>query len=88
MWKTSFPRGLYEFTFCILQILFKILNPGGLYVIEDIHTSYWRSYGGYGSVGAPRGGYLTTVGFLKDLIDDSINFIPAYTERACSMITS
>jgi hypothetical protein len=33
-----------------LQHLFPLLNIGGLYMIEDLHTSYWKSYGGkYGS---------------------------------------
>ena len=28
------------------KILFPLLNDGGLYVIEDIQTSYWPEYGG------------------------------------------
>jgi hypothetical protein len=33
-----------------LKHLFPLLNNGGLYMIEDLHTSYWKSYGGeYGS---------------------------------------
>jgi|GEM_PF-489752 len=26
--------------------LFKKINPGGIYVIEDLHTSYWENFGG------------------------------------------
>ncbi|MEY4698426.1 MAG: hypothetical protein RIT14_2854, partial [Pseudomonadota bacterium] len=26
--------------------LFPLLADGGLYVIEDMHTAFWRSYGG------------------------------------------
>ncbi len=40
--------------------LFPRLNEGGMYVIEDLHTSYWPEFGG---------GY-TTMHFLKDVIDD------------------
>ncbi len=37
--------------------------PGGIYVIEDLHTSYWPSFGG--GVGKPD----TAVEFLKGLVD-------------------
>lgn len=42
--------------------LFPTLNKGGLYVIEDTHTSYWHEFGG--SLGGN-----TTVEFLKKEID-------------------
>ena len=29
-----------------LKTLFPLLSIGGLYMIEDLHTAYWRSYGG------------------------------------------
>jgi hypothetical protein len=44
--------------------LFPLLSDGGLYVVEDLHTSYWRNFGG---------GYYGHTGFLsvcKRLIDD------------------
>ena len=44
--------------------LFPRLNEGGLYLIEDLHTSYWRDFGG---------GYRrpsTGVELIKQLIDD------------------
>lgn len=52
------------------QILFPRLSSGGIYVIEDLHTSYW-SGGGPGS----------TIHFLKALVDE-VNYIGARTGRA------
>ena len=46
-----------------LEELFPTLTPGGLYVIEDLHTAYWARYGG---------GYRrsdSTIEFLKGLVD-------------------
>ena len=31
-----------------LSALFPMLNEGGLYIIEDLHTAYWKSHGGGG----------------------------------------
>lgn len=47
------------------RALFPLLPVGGLYVIEDLHTSYWREFygGGYRRPG-------TGVELAKDLIDD------------------
>lgn len=45
------------------DVLFPLLEHGGLYVIEDLHTSYWPDYEG----GLKRSG--TGVEFLKDKID-------------------
>ena len=45
------------------EVLFPLLEDGGLYVIEDLHTSYWPDYEG----GLKRAG--TGIEFLKDLID-------------------
>lgn len=45
------------------EALFPLLNEGGLYVIEDLHTSYWPGFeGGLGRAG-------TGVEFLKGQID-------------------
>lgn len=47
--------------------LFSLLRPGGVYLIEDLHTSYWERYGG---------NYLgeqSSMGFLKKLAD-LVNF--------------
>jgi hypothetical protein len=45
--------------------LFPLMSPGGVYVIEDLHTSYVRSYGG--GRPAPQD---TAVDFVRGLIDD------------------
>ena len=47
-----------------LEYLFPLLNDGGIYMIEDLHTSYWKGFGG---------GYRTKANFfsvLSKLIDD------------------
>lgn len=45
--------------------LFGCVRPGGYYVIEDMHTSYWPEYGGEAPPCSPR----TTIGLLKELIE-------------------
>jgi hypothetical protein len=47
------------------RTLFPLLEDGGLYVIEDLHTSYWRTLfeGGYRRRG-------TGIELMKQLIDD------------------
>lgn len=48
------------------QALFPHVRPGGVYVIEDLHTSYWPEWGGNGTdLSDPA----TSVGFLKTLVD-------------------
>lgn len=49
-----------------LQTLFPYLQEGGIYLIEDLHTSYLQGYGG------SYKGENTCLEFLKELID-SIN---------------
>jgi hypothetical protein len=60
------------------QILFPLIKPGGLYIIEDLHTSYWSDWGSYGSIGNPRNGPGTAINFLLDLAHD-VNYVGAYT---------
>jgi demethylmacrocin O-methyltransferase len=60
------------------KILFPKLNDGGLYVIEDVGTSYWANYGGdNNNFNNPK----TSMGFFKSLTD-SLNYseflIPDY----------
>ena len=45
------------------EILYPMLNPGGLYFIEDLHTSYWPNYGG----GLRRKN--SSIEYLKHLVD-------------------
>lgn len=52
------------------ETLFPHLKSGGLYVIEDLHTSYWAKYNGN-----KRGrGLKNTMGYLKNLLND-VNFV-------------
>jgi hypothetical protein len=47
-----------------LKVLFPHLSDGGLYMIEDLHTSYWKEFGG---------GYRSKANFfsyVRDLVDD------------------
>jgi hypothetical protein len=53
--------------------LFPAMPSGALYVIEDLHTSYWPDYGG-GSP-APLG---SAVGLLKSLVDDVQSADPVF----------
>jgi Methyltransferase domain len=46
------------------NVLFSLLSEGGLYLIEDLHTSYWPDWEG----GLKRRG--TAVEFLKDKVDE------------------
>lgn len=55
------------------KILFPYVKSGGMYIIEDLHTSYWNFYGG----NSPH----SAINFLKTLIDE-VNFIGARTSRA------
>ncbi len=45
--------------------LFGSVRPGGYYVIEDLHTSFWPEFGGE----APPCSSQTTIGLLKDLLE-------------------
>jgi hypothetical protein len=51
------------------QILFPLLASGGIYVIEDLQTAYWGSYGG--AFPLDRGGPAcpSSMAFLKMLVD-------------------
>ncbi|MCX2729159.1 class I SAM-dependent methyltransferase [Saccharopolyspora sp. NFXS83] len=58
------------------RTLFRHVVPGGLYVIEDLQTSYWPAYGG---TSARPEDPATTMGFLKQLLDGLHHeeFLPA-----------
>jgi len=51
-------------------ILWPFVKDGGWYVVEDVQTSYWPSYGG-GSPGSPAHA-ASCIGFFKSLAD-SVN---------------
>jgi 8-demethyl-8-alpha-L-rhamnosyltetracenomycin-C 2'-O-methyltransferase len=63
------------------KTLFPFLKPGGLYIIEDLHTSYWQEYGSLGSQEEPMASANSTIRFLQALVDD-INFVGARTSCA------
>lgn len=63
------------------QEFFPYLKSGGIYVIEDLHTSYWKHYGGHGTLSDPKADEGSTIHFLKSLIDD-INYVGARTSCA------
>jgi hypothetical protein len=46
------------------KTLFPLLKEGGIYAIEDMHTAYWRQFGG----GYRRKG--SAIELVKDMIDD------------------
>jgi hypothetical protein len=60
-------------------VLFPHVKSGGMYIIEDLHTSYWSSFGG--------GGPNSTVNFLKSLIDE-VNYVGMRTSRASHLLLS
>ncbi len=43
------------------RCLFPFVSPGGYYIVEDVHTSYWSRY---------KRGDLTTVTYFQGLVDE------------------
>ena len=59
-----------------LRILFPKLNQGGTYLIEDLHTAYWRGFGG---------SYHSKANFFKiipELINDIHSWYHPYGKRS------
>lgn len=54
------------------EILFPLLASGGIYVVEDTHTSYWPDHGYQGSPNIEDLNVSTTVNYFK-LLTDSMN---------------
>jgi limonene-1,2-epoxide hydrolase len=46
------------------ETLFPLLSDGGVYAVEDLHTAYWRDYGG---AYQGRGSFVE---LIKQLVDD------------------
>lgn len=63
------------------ETLFPRLRSGGLYVIEDLYTSFWPGYGGN-----PSAGPTTSVGLVQSLVEglqhqERPGFAAGYFER-------
>ncbi|MCB1213062.1 MAG: class I SAM-dependent methyltransferase [Chlamydiia bacterium] len=63
------------------KALFPHVKSGGMYIIEDLHTSYWKSHGGYGNTNNPKSGPDTCVTCLQNLVDD-VNYYAAVNRCA------
>lgn len=56
------------------KYLFPYVKPGGLYIVEDVHTSYWRSY---------ARGEQSAITFFKSLVDTvNMHGVSGYGEPA------
>jgi hypothetical protein len=76
------------------DILFPLLSPSGIYVIEDLQTSYWnelsgQNWGGSSDLKAPH----TSMNFLKSLVDGLnyeeftiAEYTPTYFDRNITSI--
>ncbi|MFF5265344.1 hypothetical protein ACFY4C_41220 [Actinomadura viridis] len=58
---------LNEHVHTSFHTLFPLLRDGGLYVIEDLQTAYWATFGG---TPGPQAAPHTSVGLVKRLVDD------------------
>jgi hypothetical protein len=78
-----------EHVIASFRILFPLLSPNGIYVVEDLQTSYWgpelgEEWGGSSDLNAPH----TSMNFMKSLLD-SLNYeeftlaghTPSYLDR-------
>jgi len=54
-----------------IRILWEHLNSGGVYVLEDLETSYWPKFdGGYSPYGGKGIRTISTIDMLKSLVDN------------------
>lgn len=70
--------------------LFPYVTKTGIYIIEDLQTSYWRNFGGSSKAGASN----TSMDFLKRLTDglnhaefDFVNYKPSTLETEIECIS-
>jgi len=69
------------------EVLFPLLRDGGIYVVEDMQTSYWPRYGG-GSKGSIEAPGATLMEFFKNF-SDGLNhaeflqpgYVPTYYDK-------
>lgn len=71
------------------QYLFSILKPGGVYVLEDLETSYWNTpgaslYGNVISAGVGASPKVNAIEKLKQYIDVLMRFHMAYPSLSIS----
>lgn len=70
------------------EVLFPLLTPGGLYIVEDIGTSYWREYGGSEDLNSSK----TAMAYFKRLADGlqaevfRHRYTPSYADRHASFV--
>jgi len=60
--------------------LFPHIKSGGMYIVEDLHTSYWSDYGQPGTQEHPLTGEDSAITFFQNLVHD-VNYIGANTKR-------
>jgi hypothetical protein len=79
-----------EHVICTFKHLFPKLKPGGIYVVEDTQTSYWKDYGGDNTDFQNPG---TMMNFFKNLVDcvnykefQIENYVPTYYDKNIASI--
>ncbi|MGK7886721.1 MAG: hypothetical protein AB4057_19095 [Crocosphaera sp.] len=67
------------------KTLFPLLRDGGIYVVEDTQTSYWKMFGGNSD---DLNSVTTTMGLFKSLVDclnheefDRPGYVPSYFDK-------
>jgi hypothetical protein len=69
------------------NVLFQYVNPGGIYICEDLHTSYWKSFGG---AYLREGTFIETIKRKIDELNayqsEDGRLIPNYFTKNCSGI--
>lgn len=67
-----------DLTIKTFEILFPVIKPGGIYVVEDVHTSYWPDIYG-GDFDVKNHDSRTTMNYFQSLTDVlNAEHIPGY----------